>query len=159
MPVKLSRASWAERAIPLGYGVSVTFRRFGYAEYKAAEALAHKRARASVETANLGLLELGDDEVLSDEAEADLIGKAAEILIDTLVLMHASGWEGVEDADASTEGNIVACPLTAQTWAQFRSHCPVLVDVLQQRLVLLHQMIDAEGKGFAPSPDTAIPAG
>jgi len=158
MPVRLSKKLWVKRTIPLGLDVTMTFRRFGYAEYKAAEAMAHRRARDAVETVNMGLVELEDGENLPLEAEADLIGKASEILIDTLVLKYADGWTGVFDDDAP-EGEEIPLPLTSENWAMFRSCLPMCVDRLQQSLVMLHQMVDQEGKDYAPLPGTGIQGG
>ena len=160
MPVLVKRHPYAERVVPLGYGVQMTFKRFTYAQYKAVESLAHSRARSLTELPEGSLLDLDGTEPLEPEIEAALIGSASELLLDTLVNKFALSWVGVLDGDqyvVDKPETHIELPLNADTWLQFRTENPMNADILMTALVRPYGLIDAEGKGSAPLQTTDIP--
>lgn len=161
MVVLVKRQANAERTVPLGYGVKMTFKRFTYAQYKACEALAHTRARNLAELPEGSLLDLDGTEPVAAEIEAALVGSASELMLDALVSRFAVSWSGVLDGDQYVEGKPEThfeLPLNGDTWLQFRTENPVTVDVLFTALHRPVGLIDAEGKGSAlsQSTDTAV---
>ncbi len=152
MAVRLAKALFSERRIEIGYGVTVTFRRFGYADYKEAEARAHRMARSGLDPVRAIALDVGDDEEVPPDVQDRLIGLASEILLDSMVIGFATRWEGVVGDDGA------ALPLTRDTWVAFRSELPLLAENLERKLAMPMHMVAAEGKGFAPLHAGDIPA-
>jgi hypothetical protein len=128
-----------ERTVALGYGVSVTLAPVGYADLKAAEVTAIRRARDRLNLDDARDLVAGED---VEAREGRIAGLAEEIMLDELVRTHVRGWSGVMDEDGKTPA-----PLTPETWARFRRGVPFLADRLRAEMRLPSEMIVAEGNG------------
>jgi L-ascorbate metabolism protein UlaG (beta-lactamase superfamily) len=159
MGIRLSRKLFETRDIQLGYGVSFTFKPFGYSQYKEAEARAGRMARARLDQMKAVQLESADDEDLGPEFHEHLSGLAAEILLDSIVTTYATGWNGVFDEKVEEDGPDVPLPLNAQTWEMFRKELPLLADILDRKLVMPMHIVVTEGNVSALSLTGGTPVG
>ncbi len=132
------------RSIDLGYGVSVRVRPIGYADLKAAEASALRRARER----KAALLDAPDavaqDAADNRSSDDEMLGLAEELLLDEMVHRFVESWDGVLDEDGLTPA-----PLTPATWRKFRQGVPMLADVLRAALRRPVDLVVCEGKPSA----------
>jgi len=152
MVLRLARHIGQDREIDVGYGVVFRFGPISYAAFKEAEAGAHRLARETVDMATAVALEASEIEDLDEEAEDHLRGRFAECLILLLCLRFGTGWDGVELENGE------AAPFRRNEVSEFLSLFPGVALTLQQRLLSPFEMVSSEGKGSAPSPNTASPA-
>ena len=140
MALRLDRSVARNRRIDLGYGVSLTMRPFGFAEFKEAEAAAHRLASQTLPPAEAASIDAFDDEDLPPEVEDATRGQFASHLIRILVSRFGDGWEGVE-----TESGEPAA-LTLRTFDEFMTLFPGVVQGLQVQLLAPYQAAVLEGK-------------
>ncbi|MBU2960062.1 hypothetical protein KO516_04305 [Citreicella sp. C3M06] len=149
MALRLVRALSGPRRIELGYGVAVSYRAFGYADLREAEATAHRLARETMPERLAFAAALHDDEDLGPEHDEGRRGQFARHLVKLLLLRFGTGWEGVEVDDGR------AAPMTEDTLDAFLSLFPGVASVLHVRLLEPWAELEAEGNVSARSPHTA----
>lgn len=154
MVAKLSKTlRGQERRIPLGFGVSFTFKPFTFAQYKEAEAWATRNAREGLSDEQSAALAGSDIDEMGDDFKDRLIGLASQMVLDRLVLNFCIKWEGVEEFGEDPE---VTQPmeLSPENWGLFRDDFPTLVELLDQQLRNPMHAVVTEGNGSAPSQNT-----
>jgi hypothetical protein len=139
MAVILSKELFKPRTIPCGYGVKITFAPFGFADYREAEARSRRLAADRLTQPEALAMDQKSDEDLGPEFQERLFGLASEVLIDSLVMKFATGWEGVEDETKAP------LPLNPENWQSFRDEFPTLVDILDRSLGKPMQVLADEG--------------
>lgn len=149
MVLRLSRAMAGARTIPLGYGVTVSFRQFTFAELREAEATAMRLARETLPPARAFDAAALDDEDLGPEHDDALRGQAARHLVKLLLTRFGTGWEGVEDETGAP------APLEAGSIDAFLDLFPGTAASLHAGLLAPMVAVEMEGNVSAPSPHTA----
>lgn len=157
MALRLSRAFTGPREISLGFGVTMVFRQFGFADYREAEAWAQRTARESLTGAQKAALAGHEMDEMDGEFHDKLIGLASEMHLDRLVTKFCDGWTGVEIGDDDDDAEPLK--FSAENWETFRNAFPVIVDRLDRQLQAPMHAVVSEGNASAPLPDTGTPAG
>lgn len=144
MAIKLA-AAFEPRTVDLGYGVTVTLGPIGFADLKAAEGAALRKARTQIEARREAteIAAEGSDAVaaLGD----DIVALAEEIMLDEMVGRHAVAWAGVLDDDGETPA-----ALTRDNWVRFRRGVPFLADRLRAEIRMPMELVVREGKPSTP---------
>lgn len=154
MVAKLSKALRGEkRRISLGYGVSFEFEPFTFAQYKEAEAWAMRNAREGLTSAQEAALAGAEVEELGGEFQDTLMGLAAQMILDRLVMNFCTGWDGVEGFDKDPEDS-APLAFTPENWEMFRDEMPALVELLEQQLRNPMHIVVTEGNGSGLSQST-----
>lgn len=148
MALRLSRSIGKERKIDVGYGVIFTFRPFSYAELEEVKAAAHRLSRDQLSMKSQMAVEALDDEDMPDTVESEIRGRFQHGLLMTLILRFATAWDGVEQEDESP------APLEFDFIESFLTQFPGVANTLAQQVLLPYQMVNLEGKGSAPLPNT-----
>ncbi|GGG59758.1 hypothetical protein GCM10011415_02110 [Salipiger pallidus] len=149
MVLRLSRALAGARTIPLGYGVTVSFRQFGFSDLREAQAAAMRLARETLPPAHAFDAAALDDEDLGPEHEDALRGQADRHFVKLLLVRFGTGWEGLEDETGAP------APFEAATIDIFLDLFPGTASVLHQSLMAPVVAVEMEGNVSAPSPHTA----
>ncbi|MBE9635780.1 hypothetical protein [Salipiger mangrovisoli] len=153
MVLRLHRRGSEPRQIDLGYGVTVSCKPFGYADYREAEAAALRLARQNLPEELQLEAEIHDEENLGPEHDEALRGLAARYVVKLLLLRFGAGWAGVELEDGS------AAPMTAATLDEFMRLFPGVSATLHGELLAPWIALEMEGNVSAPSPNTATAEG
>lgn len=154
MVVKLSRALLGqERTISLGYEIQFQFKGFTFADYKEAEAWAHRSARDGLTKEQTAALAGAELEELGDEFKDRLAGLAQEMLLDRLVSQFCTGWAGIEVYEGDDPEKSEPLPFNIENWTMVKAAMPMLLDRLFVQLQSPMAMVTLEGNGSAPSPN------
>lgn len=156
MALRLGRSIHQERTIPLGYGVSMTFRPFTYAEYKEIRAAAYKMARENLSPQAQASMEIVDDEDMPKEVEHELQGRVEHWVLLLLIVRFCRSWEGLLTEDEETE---TPAPINIGYAGSFLDSFPGAAEVLGRQLLMPYKMVEQEGNGSAPSPNGASAVG
>lgn len=154
MVIKVSKALLKkERKIPIGFGVSLTFKAFKFAQYKEVESWARRQAREELSPEQKTALAGKELDELGDEFHDSLVGLAEQMLLDRLISEFCIGWDGIEvfedDPDQSEP-----LPFTVTNWPMVRDTYPLLADTLRHKLADPMTVIAAEGNESALSLST-----
>lgn len=148
MALRLHKRTSEPREIALGYGVTVSCRPFGYAEYREAEAAAMRLARQNLpEALQFEAEMLGEDDLPPEHDEA-LRGLAARYVVKLLLMRFGAGWAGIEAEDGTPAA------MTSDTLDQFMALFPGIAATLHGELLAPWLAVELEGNGSAPLPNT-----
>lgn len=156
MALRLGRSINQERNIPVGYGVSFSFKPFSFAQYREARAAAHKMARSSLSMKSQMAVETIDDEDMPEEVEHEIQGQFDHALLLLLIMRYCQSWEGLL---TENEGAEEQAPLEIGYVESLLAAFPGVADFLSRQLLLPYQIVEQEGNGSAPSPSGASAAG
>ncbi|WP_065329964.1 hypothetical protein [Tritonibacter mobilis] len=156
MALRLGRSINQERTIPLGYGVTLVFKPFTYAQYKEARAAAHKMARANLSDESQMAVEFVDDEDMPEQVEQEIQGRIEHYVLVLLIVRYCSSWEGLLTDD---EGSETLAPINLASAGALLDTYPGIAEYLGKILLTPHKLVAQEGNGFAPLPSGASAAG